>query len=1321
MGVLYPLTHPQKRIWYVEKTFPGTGVSNIAGTVRIRENVNFTALEKAINHIVKINEAMRTRIVEKSNGPMQYYIPYQPFKVDFLDFTGKPVDELYRWDTRLSRLPLRLIESELYYFAMFKLSNSEGGFYFKFHHIITDAWSIVNLYNQIMTAYHSFCEGSEPDQTPTPSYQEYIVREESYMNSEKFKRDRQFWIDQFTPVPDLVTLQTRKSYKKSIAARRKAFLLTVEEARHIREFCSSNGISIFLFFLTMLTIYINRITGSRDVVLGTTVLNRTNNREKSITGMFISTVPLRFHVDSSSRYLDYAKAANSKWVSILRHQQYPYDLLQKDIRKNHSEVENLFEVTISYQNAKLAKEMQLHNSSSRWHFSGYQNEPLVIHINDRDDEGTLILNYDYRISCFADREIDFIHTHLKSLIADAIENPEKPIYDLNIMSSEERGRILAFNLTADEHDRSATFIDLLERQVDRTPGAEAVVFHNHSLTFSEMDAAANRVAHCLRQAGIQRDEIVAVMLPRSIELLTSILGVVKSGGAFLPIDPTLPEERVRYMLENSNSRLVITTHALASRFSVNPSKVVSPHSRRVHESPPWRPPPVNTPEDLLYVIYTSGSTGLPKGVMIKHSGICALIHALRKIMFFKPGEAVLSVGTVSFDIFILEVFPSLVNGMRVVITNEYEQRIPARQKELIKKHKIAKLLVTPAQMQLMLDDPDGHECFSCLKEVMVGGDVFPETLLQQMKKVMNAEILNAYGPTETSIAVAFKNLTNTNEINIGRPIANSKVYILDQYMNLVPIGVPGEIYIGGEGLGRGYLNNPELTKQRFVPNPFAPGERLYKTGDLGRWYPRGEIAFLGRMDSQVKIRGLRIELGEIENTLRRLPAIADAVVLDVADQSKKSLCAYVVPETGSELDFHYLRNQLSKSLPTYMVPSFYMVIDSIPLNSSGKVDRRSLPKPDRSHLFRRSVDSPQTEVEFKLVSIWEEVLEVSDISVSEDFFDLGGDSLDVVNLITAIHTQFGVEFAFSDIYELRTVRQQALRILELRDLHDLSRYRNIIPLRRGTQEKSLFLVHAGNGEAVNYYHLCRRLPDSRHFYGIRYLRSGNAPCNLAIPELAAFYLEQVREIQSQNPYDLVGWCIGGTIAFAMAQQLEESGQEVRSLTLINSICPRPWEDIECFSLDTEYALLNSFLPASEMELLRNATSMEELWNEVINLALSGRVSEQNLRAAIPDEVAAAIPNFETAEAAAILRYLNVIRTIHNARALYFPTGKLKTRVHFIEVTANDVITDKEGNLAGWQRYCTQPIHRISTEGDHFSIFREPHVEGLARSLEHLQD
>lgn len=1316
---LYPLTHPQKRIWYIEKTFPETAVANIAATVRIKEKVDYEALEQALNYVVRINDAMRTRIIESGSEPMQFFAPYEKFTTEFIDFSEESLEKLYEWDTKSSGTPIPFIDSPLFYFVRFKLSESEGGFFSKIHHFITDAWTEMLLCSQIMTAYRAFCEGKVPDISAF-SYIDYIGREQRYLNSEKYLADQHYWLGQFDPLPEPVTLQTKKPSKKTLAARRKSFILSKDDADNIRSFCAEQNITVFTFLMTMLTVYINRITSSNDIVIGTPVLNRLNAKEKQMTGMFISTVPLCFRIDENTRYVEYARNINSSWLSILRHQQYPYDMLQRAIRKQGNQVgENLFEITISYQNAKLTKDLLLWDGMTRWHFSGYQNEPLVIHINDHDDNGILVINYDYNISCFADREIHFIHSHFRSLIEDVLKSPDKPIRSLTMISAEESQRILGFNRTSSVYDRDQTVTALFEQQADRTPDALALIFHDEKISFRELDNRANQLAHKLREKGVGPDDIIAVMLPRSPNLIYSILGILKAGGAFMPIDPSYPPDRIQYMLKNSTAKYVITSIDLALAFDVDLELIIDPHGPEIIGNESSRLPLTNSPDDLIYIIYTSGSTGLPKGVMIKHSGLRAYIHALEKFMYFQPGEAVLSICTIAFDIFIFETIPSLVNGMHIVLADENEQLLPALQKELIIKHNIVKFLGTPVRMKMLLEDPGNEECFAFLKEVMIGGDTFPEPLLKQMKRVLTARIYNGYGPTEITIGATFKDLTDTDEINIGRPIANTKIYILDRHMNMVPIGIPGEMYIGGDGLARGYLNNADLTAEKFVDDPFCPGEKLYRTGDLCRWYPKGEIAFLGRIDSQVKIRGHRVELGEIEKAIRQQPGITDALVIDMPIRGRNALCAYIVTTGSNEFDHRQLRKELFKQLPNFMVPGFFVSLESIPLNSNGKVDRRALPPPDNIIALQQKSEPLGDAVEHQIALIWENILEVDAIGATEDFFELGGDSLDVVSLVTALHSEFGAEITISDIYEMPTIRRQADLIRSSASAPCSSICTpNIVPLQKKSSLRRIYFIHAGNGEISNYLNLCRWLDDDISVYGLRFINNQLSPANFTVNELAAKYLQQIRNIQPHGPYFLAGWCIGGTIAFEMACMLEQAGEDVAFLSLINTLAPQKWKNIAPFTIKTEIKFISSLLgkAAAGNSPRTDSDDMDRLWNSALDLTQFDQASRDRVDQLIPLDAKLAIPDFAVAEYHTLVKYINTIRSMHNARALYYPGRMLKTKLHFFEATINDVIKNKDENIKSWQRYCQLPIERYRLQGDHFSIFQDPEVESLGKII-----
>lgn len=1025
----YPLTHPQKSIWYTEKMFPNTSISNVAGTARIKGTVDIDLFEKAINLLIKKNDAFRIRITNINGEEMQYINAYQYRKIDFLDFSEYeyPDKQMYNWNEEQTSIPFNLYDSDLCYFAIIKISNEEFAFYAKTHHIISDAWTMSLLVNEVLAFYSALKRGEEINQDNFPSYIEYINSEIEYKNSERFIKDQQYWIDKFDPLPEATVLKTPTSSEKRTESKRRTIITPIKFTNKLREYCKENNTSPYPLFLSALAMYINRVTEKEDIVIGTPILNRSNRREKNITGMFINTLPLRLFIDPNTSFKSFSKYVSAESMSLLRHQKYPYDLLLKNIRSKYNYSETLYDIILSYQNSKMEKNVTDDKYSTRWHFNQHQVNSLTIHINDRDDDGQLIIDYDYHENLYSVKEINSLHTQFLSLLWHALDNPEKNINKIEMLPESEKNKILyEFNSTKADYPKDKTIHQLFEEQVERTPDSVALVFEGKTMTYRELNQKANKLAYALRDKGVQPDDIIALMMERSFDVVVGMLGILKAGCAFLPIDPSYPDERIKFMLEDSNIRIVLTQAPLTNKVDKEFDTLEIDNLKENYEYV-QNPKHINKPTDLAYVIYTSGSTGKPKGAMIEHRNIVNFTYGVKDIMGFSAGVSVLSMTTISFDIFIFEILPSLILGLRIVLASKEQQMSPAYILKLISQYSIEILHGTPSRIQSLIDDKTHISCVNNLKSIIIGGEVFSYKLLETLKKLTNAKIYNGYGPTETTIGVTFKDLTNTSKINIGRPINNISIYILDKHMNLVPIGVPGYIYIGGDGVGRGYVNRPQETNTKFIPNPFVPGEKLYYSGDMGRWYPRGEIEFLGRMDNQVKINGLRIELDEIENQLLKIDDIQKVVVVVRENKNKsKLLCAYYVAD--EEIPSHDISKQLSKHLPEYMIPAVYIRVESIPTTLSGKVDIKRLPEIDFDKVAAKNYVAPENYVQEKLVELWKEILNIQSIGIDNSFFELGGDSLAAIKLQVKL-LEFNWNFKIQDIYKYNTIRALSEKIM----------------------------------------------------------------------------------------------------------------------------------------------------------------------------------------------------------------------------------------------------------------------------------------------------
>lgn len=1021
----YPLTHPQQRIWYTEKLHPGTSMWNNAGTLKIKGQLNLDLIIKSINLFIKNNEAMRIRITEMNGEPFQYVSPFSYSQYDYLDFSMKGLQGLYEWDSMQSQSYLPLLDRELFYIAVVKISKKEFVWYAKVHHIISDAWSLVMFSNQVMEYYDNYLSGVEPAEFQGASYISYLQKEQEYLNSKRFLLDKLCLNEMFSDIPEPTVLKQKKTNYVSTRARRKACIISKTVADYMRAYCEKQNVSIFALYLSVLCIYINRILGKDDIVIGVPVFNRSRD-ERNMVGMFVSTVPIRIKILDDTPFDKFVKLVSNEWFRILKHQKYPYELLLSDLRKKHKGLESLYDITLSYQNVQFEKNTNNFTYEGRWHFSGSQVNSINIHINDREGEGRLIVDYDHQVPLFSIKEIEYIHDHCVNILTDAISHPDKKLYELNIMPPEELNRVLVeFNANKADYSIDRGLDTLLQQQMNKTPDEIALISGTDVLTYRQLNSMVNKTAHYLKNRGVGREDIAGILISREFTLIVSILAVLRAGGAFLPIDPDFPDERIRYQLKESGAKCVIASPHLAAKCD-DICEVILTDS--LAALPEYTDPVSagNHLNDLAYVIYTSGSTGKPKGVMVGQHSLIHYLLAVSEIMDFSSGSIVLSATTVSFDIFIMETFPTLINGGTVVLAGENEHSIPRNLVSLMIRTRINSILTTPSRMQLIMSDKDSVECLKNMKEIMLGGDVLQKTLLAEIQDKTSAKILHFYGPTEVTIAATYKDVTNSSTVNIGKPLPNVYAYILDKYKNPVPIGVHGELFIGGMGVSRGYLNRPDMTAASFLENPFRKGERMYKTGDITRWFPMGEIEFLGRVDQQVKIRGFRIELGEIEAKLLKIEGISACAVLDRQyDNGRKYLCAYICGTR--EKSIGQIRGELSRELPAYMVPSYFIRMDSLPLNVSGKVDKKNLPEPDKDeHQAGRDEELPLVSATQQILAeIWEDVLKIKKIGRTDNFFDIGGDSLSIVMVSAEVYKRFKVEVSLEKVYEDPTLENYA--------------------------------------------------------------------------------------------------------------------------------------------------------------------------------------------------------------------------------------------------------------------------------------------------------
>lgn len=1023
---LYNLTSAQNSIWLTEQFSSNTSLNNIGGYVFIQDKVNFDYLEKSLKLYVQKNDALNFKIQVIDGEPKQYLSDFEDFKIEIIELEN--MEEVEALNKDIIDTPFSFLDSKLYKITMFRLPNGTGGFNAILHHIISDAWNMSLLIDEVMNYYSLLCSGKELDLTPFPSYIDSIESENNYLSSDRFQKDSEFWNSMFSSTPELTYIVPDKKENTNSTSNRKIFDLDSELYNKINDFCKTYNCSVYTFFMAIYSIYIAKINNSHSSIIGTPVLNRGNFKEKHTAGMFISTVPFKMDINSENTFTSFLKDVAATQLGIFRHQKYPYDRLLKKIKKDYNISDNLYDFVLSYQNAKDDKNLCDVNYISNWLFNGHSLDTLQIHFYDMDDNGTPKLYYDYQIDKLNEPDIDNINNRIMEMAKSVIETPEILVRDICVITSKEKDFLLNnFNTTYSEIDSQVSLVSLFEQQVRDFPDKAACIFEDSTYTYSLLNEKANQLADLLIKNNVGKNNIIGIMLPRSFELLPCIWGILKSGNGYMLIDPSLPEDRIKYMLQNANAKLLIINSDMKIDFDNKllldtNTLLIEGQNKQIDFSiyNKSNPNVDCSDEDVFCVIYTSGSTGTPKGVELKRIGVMNMLYSYKHFLHTDTCNTFLSTSTVAFDMFIVENFVSLLSGKTVILANTEQQKVPVFMSELIKKYNVDFILSTPSKISLLLLNDSTKACLKGVKVIQLGGEIFKEHLYNELSSCTNANIFNGYGPSECTACCSDKEIIDSTDITIGKPFLNTNIYVLNSDMNLLPIGYSGEICVSGLGVGNGYINNPDLTKKSFVNDPFS-NMTMYKTGDMGKYTLNGDLIYLGRQDSQVKLRGLRIELDEITNKIACIPEIVNAVSVIKKVNNIDCICSYIVKSDNS-LSEDDIKKYLSDKLPYYMIPSHIVFMESLPITLNGKIDTKNLPEVSLSSL---EYVAPRTETEKILAQLWSKILDIENISINMNFFNLGGDSLCSIKLISEVYSTLMVKISIKDIFNFPTIESLA--------------------------------------------------------------------------------------------------------------------------------------------------------------------------------------------------------------------------------------------------------------------------------------------------------
>lgn len=1056
---LLPLTHPQQRISLVEQMYPQTPIHVVGCTCIIHGPVDMALLTVAIRKYVSATEACGLRFVETEGEIKQYRTTEsdnRSFPIPIYDFSAQDDSDaaFQDWVELQSQEPMQIGQAAPYRFALFKINDSKTGFLYKFHHIIADGWSVHLMTDEICELYMSMESGGEPSELDRrEGYLGMLQQERSYEASDRFQKDKQFWNELFAELP----AYRLPDEEGQLAGKRASFRLGGKATAAIKHLAAKLQCSDQTVLTSMLLLYMYRSGKQDDLVIGMPVFNRTGVQQKRVFGLFTSMMPFRMQVDQNDSVTAFITKVKRTLRKCYSHQKYPYDVLVRDLELRKREYGSLFQVTVNCFNTKPRAELNGWRLEHREFYNGHQLYPLQFIVSDWSEPSDYTLDIQYKTSLYTQEQIEVMGAAIQQILEQMLSRPDAPVNTLELLSLEQREQqLVSFNETKVSYSEHKTVTTLLEEQVERTPERPALTCGGRSLTYSQLNEESNRLASGLRERGIGPNDLVAIIADRSLELIAGIYGILKAGAAYVPIDPAYPKERIAYIIRNSQASLVLIQPQLREAGILEGDQLEWLELLDIHtgsqvqesipslqpQQPVWsNPVPVNIPADLAYVIYTSGSTGNPKGVMIEHRSVVNFIEGIAAAIPMDKLSTMLGVTTVSFDIFVLETLLPLSRGMEIILASEEEQVDSSLLHELIESSEVDIVQMTPSRMRLLLEGANTSSFLSSVAFILLGGEPLPLRLLEQLRTHTTARIFNMYGPTEATVWSTLAEVTNSNSITVGKPIANTSVYILDDHNELLPIGASGQLCIGGTGLARGYLHRPNLTADKFVEHPFHAGERLYLTGDLARWLPDGTLVHMGRMDDQVKIRGYRIELGEVENVLQRIDGIRAVAVVDREDKEGIRFL-HACYETTRRIEPAELRAYMEQLLPSYMIPSSFTAMAALPISPNGKLDRKALLAAlsvEGEKSIQAASSKPEQQLaahndafdslERTIAACWSQVLTGQIVGRDAHFFESGGHSLHVLRTVSAMKER-DIPVKASDLYAAPTIAGLAARLRE---------------------------------------------------------------------------------------------------------------------------------------------------------------------------------------------------------------------------------------------------------------------------------------------------
>jgi amino acid adenylation domain-containing protein len=1320
-GVLPPLSFAQQQVWLHAQLAPGVPIYNEPMTITRRGALDFTVVERCLVEIIRRHEIWRTTFDAVDGQPVQIvHAAPTSFSLPVVDLRSLPdADREIEASRLLAEEATRsfdLKRGPLVRALVLWLEDERYDLFFNIHQIILDGVTAYRgLFRELVALYEAFSHG-RPSPLPEPEiqYADYAVWHRDWVrNGKEVPQQMEYWEKKLSGELPLLQWPNDRPRPAAQTFRGKVSSLMMPRSfvRALTEFSQREGVTLYMTLLAGFVVLMNRYTGQEDILLGTVSANRKRPEIETTLGYFLNPLPLRTDASGDPKFRELLGRVRQVISGALSNDDVPFEQLVKRFYKGRDLSRNpLFQIVVSLEPVmpSLGPDWDMVLGATP---TGASKLDLYINFDERRDG--LMAAITYNPDLFEDETIARLVGHWQTVLEAAVADPEQKISRMALLTEAERQQLLVeWNATRQPYPQVCVH-EIFEAQAQKTPDEPALVSAGAQLTYRKLNQRANQLAHYLRRQGVAAGQRVAVCMDRSLDTVVGLLGILKAGAAYVPVDPAYPQERVRFMLEDSEPSVILTESKHLAKLPAGAAKVVCMDSDRdwheISKESQENPACGLTPGDLAYVIYTSGSSGKPKGVMGTHRGAVNRFHWMWQTYPFAADEVCCQKTSLSFVDSIWEIFGPMLAGVKSVIVAEDIVRDPLRFVDFLAAQRVTRIVLVPSLLRAMLDACEGlQRRLPRLKYWVTSGEALSVELAQRFAAALpDAVLLNLYGSSEvaadsTSYGVE-KGVTLTS-VPIGRPIANTQVHILDQNLQPVPVRVPGELYVGGDGLARGYLNRPELTTEKFVSDPFRKDSsaRLYKTGDLARYLPDGNIEYLGRSDSQVKIRGFRIELGEIEAVLNECPGVKQGVVAAREDHTgAKRLVAYVVLSEGQSPDPKTWQVYLKPRLPEHMIPSAFLALDSLPLLPNGKIDRRALPDPEQaSRRAQPEIVAATTDLQRQLLGMWQEVLGVRNIGIRDDFFELGGHSLLIPALLLRIERTFGKRLSPAAIFQAPTIETLA-NLIERQNAQLVQ----VMPIQPAGSKPPFFCICLAAGPLLR--ELALELGDDQPFLGLGFnpaeLEQLAIPYTLA--DVAAHLVRAIREQQPEGPYFLGGFCLNGLIAFETARQLTAEGERVALLALFEAVNP---------------AHRDSFSQRSQLAALMGRFSFGLVKNHLASIAgLSAAQAKQYFLSRFTD-IRRDVKNLFWSSYVAVRRRFTGGRLPQLQQILYVAARSYHP-VPYLGPAAFYRCTDRRANSSselerGWSGLFPGDFELHVLEGDHMGILVGKSLQVLAGKL-----